>query len=87
MTQSAYVFDSDDRARLTAAEALLDGGTLRLLERLGVTTGWRCLEVGAGGSIARWLAETAGPTVCVVATDLDIRQSTLWRSELRLDAE
>jgi 2-polyprenyl-3-methyl-5-hydroxy-6-metoxy-1,4-benzoquinol methylase len=37
-----------------------------------VAAGWHCLEIGAGaGSIARWLAATAGSTGRVVATDVD----------------
>jgi SAM-dependent methyltransferase len=73
MASSAYLFVDDARERLRAAEALLDEGTIRVFERLGVAHGWRSLEVGAGGgSIARWLA-AYGP---VVATDLSIRDLT-----------
>jgi SAM-dependent methyltransferase len=37
----------------------------------GITTGWHCLEIGAGGgSIATWLAERVAPTGRVVATDV-----------------
>jgi SAM-dependent methyltransferase len=70
-----YVFVADDRARLQAAEDLLDEGTQRLvLSRIGLAEGWRCLEVGAGGgSIARWLSDRVGPSGHVVATDLDTR--------------
>ena len=60
--------------RLTALEEVLDAGTVRHLESLGVGTGWRCLEVGAGaGSIARWLCERVGRSGHVMATDLDTR--------------
>jgi SAM-dependent methyltransferase len=73
-TPSRYVFNADPRARIQAAEDLLDDGSIRLLSSLGVRQGWRCLEVGAGGgSIARWLAEAVGPTGYVVATDVDTR--------------
>jgi SAM-dependent methyltransferase len=51
---------------------LLDEGTFRLLDRLGVRSGWRCLEVGAGsGSVAAWLCEHTAPGGSVLATDLD----------------
>jgi SAM-dependent methyltransferase len=71
---SKYVFVSDDRARIQAAEELLDPGTRLILERLGLRAGWQCLEVGAGGgSIAAWLAERVGAGGRVVATDLDVR--------------
>src|SRR5229473_152461 len=53
---------------------VLDAGTVRHLESLGVGTGWRCLEAGAGaGSIARWLCECVGRGGHVLATDLDTR--------------
>jgi SAM-dependent methyltransferase len=56
--------------RLTLLEEISDPFSIRNLDRLGVRPGWRCLEVGAGaGSIARRLAELAGPGN-VVATDL-----------------
>ena len=66
-----YLFTADARGRLAAAEALLDPGTIKVLQQVGVTDGWRCLEVGAGGgSIARWLATVVGRQGLVVATDL-----------------
>ena len=59
-----------ERLRLLAA--LLDEGTFRLLDRLGVRPGWRCLEVGAGGgSVAAWLCDRCAPGGSVLATDLD----------------
>jgi SAM-dependent methyltransferase len=70
----AYLFVNDQQSRLRAAEELLDEGTIRILERVGVAAGWRCLEVGAGGgSIARWLAERVTPSGQVVATDINTR--------------
>ncbi len=72
-----YILDNADPAeleRLRRVEATLDPGTIRHLEALGVTTGWRCLEVGGGGgSITRWLCERVGSTGAVLATDLDPR--------------
>ncbi|HUR51234.1 MAG TPA: methyltransferase domain-containing protein [Mycobacteriales bacterium] len=77
MTDTAYVFDQAwhaERARLEALEQIWDPATTRLLTRVGVRAGWRCLEVGAGaGSTARWLARCVGSHGCVVATDLDTR--------------
>jgi hypothetical protein len=56
--QSQYPFDNalqEARRRLVQLEALWDPSTIRHLQALGVTDGWRCLEVGAGGgSITRW---------------------------------
>jgi 2-polyprenyl-3-methyl-5-hydroxy-6-metoxy-1,4-benzoquinol methylase len=60
------------RARLAGLSAQFDPVTIRHLAAVGVAAGWHCLEVGAGtGSIARWLAATAGSTGRVVATDID----------------
>ncbi|HXM58811.1 MAG TPA: methyltransferase domain-containing protein [Candidatus Dormibacteraeota bacterium] len=74
---TTYVFSPDwttERDRLLALEALFDGESARHLAGVGVSEGWRCLEVGCGaGGIARWLAECVSPTGRVVATDLDTR--------------
>jgi SAM-dependent methyltransferase len=77
MAARTYVFDNAwhrERARLAAAEELLDPGTISLLERLAVAPGTRCLEIGGGGgSIAAWLATRVGPGGHVVATDINTR--------------
>lgn len=74
---SKYSFDNawdKAQARLASLEARFDPGTLRHLEALGVSGGWRCLEVGAGaGSVARWLCRRVGSSGYVLATDLDTR--------------
>ena len=74
---SAYVFDNaaaPTRLRFAGLPLVFDPGTIRHLEERGVSPGWRCLEVGAGGgSIARWLAERVGPAGFVLATDIDTR--------------
>jgi SAM-dependent methyltransferase len=63
-----------ERERLALVERHHDPITVRVLERLGIGPGWRCLDVGSGsGSIAGWLAERVGPDGEVTATDLDIR--------------
>jgi SAM-dependent methyltransferase len=72
---STYLLDhawAGERERLDALSAVFDPGTLRVLEEVGVSAGWRCLEVGGGaGSVARWLSDRAGPDGRVVVTDLD----------------
>ena len=73
--RQGYVFDNDttqasEQHRCLAA--WLDPVTTARLAGTGVTDGWRCLDVGAGGgSIATWLAERVAPTGEVVATDID----------------
>jgi len=60
-------------ARFDALEECFDSLTVGHLERVGVTNGWRCLELGAGsGSIAAWMAARVGSEGQVVATDLDV---------------
>ncbi len=49
-----------------------DPATIRYLEEIGVSAGWRCLEVGGGaGTIAEWMCQRVGTAGHVVATDLD----------------
>lgn len=63
-----------ESARLTLLERLFDPATVRRLERLDISAGARCLEVGAGrGSIARWLVGRVFPGGRVVAADIDCR--------------
>lgn len=57
-----------------AFERERDAATIRYLEEIGVSSGWRCLEVGGGGgTIAEWLCQRVGTAGHVVATDLDTR--------------
>ncbi|CAL9411311.1 methyltransferase domain-containing protein [Streptomyces sp. enrichment culture] len=66
------------RRRAEAAEwraafaALYDPVTFRHFEEFRVGPGWRCWEVGAGGTtVVSWLAKRVGPTGKVVATATD----------------
>jgi SAM-dependent methyltransferase len=60
-------------ARFAAFTALFDPATFRHLEALGIAPGWRCWEVGAGGtSVVRHLAERVGPDGYVLATDIEV---------------
>jgi len=69
-----YVFDNDsahapDQHRCLAD--LLDPITTARLAATGVTDGWHCLDVGAGGgSVAVWLAGQVAPSGRVLATDI-----------------
>ena len=76
--ENPYVLTGVDPAteegRLALLERRFDAGTVRRLGDLGVRSGWRCLEVGAGhGSIARWLSEKVGRDGSVIAADIDTR--------------
>jgi SAM-dependent methyltransferase len=69
-----YVFDNDSVHSNEQHRCLTDAYDSMTFERLaetGVTTGWRCLDIGSGsGSVAQWLAERVAPTGEVMATDL-----------------
>jgi len=59
--------------RLGAIAELFDPATFRHLDRLGLAPGWRCWEVGAGGtSVVDHLASRVGPGGHVLATDIDV---------------
>jgi len=61
-----------ERKRLAMMSAMLDPYTLFRMEQLGLTSGWRCLELGAGnGSMSQQLCRRVGPSGHVVAIDLD----------------
>jgi SAM-dependent methyltransferase len=72
-----YIFDDNQRdrelRRLRRIEAALDPQTHQLLCKTGVSTGWKCLEVGAGGgSILQWLGERVGVGGQAVGVDKKI---------------
>ncbi|MGW0820567.1 class I SAM-dependent methyltransferase [Streptomyces sp. NPDC002845] len=76
MTRSdGYLLDhrqTEAGQRIDAFAALFDPTTFRHIEGFGIGSGWRCWEVGAGGtSVTSWLAKKVGPTGKVVATDID----------------
>jgi len=80
--------------RFKALSQLFDSGTKRHLLGRGLSPGWHCLEVGAGGgSIARWLGECVGAAGRVVATDIDTRfletvgspNIEIWRHDVTRD--
>jgi SAM-dependent methyltransferase len=76
-SQNRYALDPAwhaERERLGSLTWLYDPTTLRLAEDVGLTTGWRCAEVGAGtGSVAQLLARSVGPRGSVLAVDTDTR--------------
>jgi SAM-dependent methyltransferase len=71
-----YSAEKDDveLERLGLQASAIDPVTIRHLMTIGVTEGWKCLEVGAGtGTIGQWLSRRVGSTGSVVATDIDLR--------------
>ncbi|WP_433531314.1 methyltransferase domain-containing protein [Micromonospora sp. CA-263727] len=73
MTTTAYQFRNAP-AQLGPLEQVLDPLTRPDLARIGVRSGWRVLDLGAGaGSMTRIFADTVGPGGTVCAVDLDTR--------------
>jgi SAM-dependent methyltransferase len=74
---TGYVLDAAwhaERARLDSLTSLYDPRTLAICERIGLASGWRCLDVGAGtGTLAQALAERVAPGGSVMAADIDTR--------------
>ena len=72
---SGYLLDNargEAGERFVWLAELFDGVTRGHFDRLGVTAGSRCWEVGAGGpSIPQALAAAVGPTGQVLATDIN----------------
>jgi SAM-dependent methyltransferase len=59
--------------RFTAFTTLFDPSTFRHLDGLGLAPGWRCWEVGAGGtSVVAHLSERVGRAGHVLATDINL---------------
>src|SRR3954447_1044389 len=77
MDSEAYLLANRQREagqRFEALGALFDPTTMRHAHRLGLSEGWRCWEVGAGGvSVPNALAAVVGPSGRVLATDIDPR--------------
>ncbi|MES9593833.1 MULTISPECIES: methyltransferase domain-containing protein [unclassified Streptomyces] len=71
-----YLLDnrqSEAGVRFGALSELFDPVTFRHVDQLGITSGMRCWEVGAGSpSVPLGLAERVGPAGAVVATDIDV---------------
>jgi ubiquinone/menaquinone biosynthesis C-methylase UbiE len=102
MTEGKYMASEmkleADRERLSLIEQTWDPVTIRNLEMLGVSSGWKCLDVGAGyGSITSWLAERVGSNGKIVATDIraelhhkvsetvEVRQHDILKDDLEKD--
>ncbi len=68
-----------ERLQLLARTRAAD--TAALLDRVGVMTGWRCIDLGCGsGDVAFELAHRVGPDGQVVGIDADAEQLALVRA-------
>lgn len=76
--KSKYIFTDTqfdfELKRLQILERVSDATSRRRILATGLTTGWQCLEVGAGaGSIMRWMSQEIGTAGKVIAIDVDTR--------------
>ncbi len=76
MTADRYLLSNDAPEamdRFTAFATLFDPSTFRYLDALGLGPGWRCWEVGAGGTtVVTHLSARVGPGGQVLATDINV---------------
>ena len=64
--------NSAEYDRLRRQAAFLEPATRSVLDRIGLTAGMSCLDVGCGpGEVMRLMAERVGPTGRVVGVDVD----------------
>lgn len=79
MGDGGYLLDNrtgEASERFDALSAIFNPSTFRHIDNLGIDRGWRCWEVGAGGSsVIRWLAGRVGPGGHVLATDIDVSRA------------
>ncbi|MGL6342411.1 MAG: class I SAM-dependent methyltransferase [Waterburya sp.] len=78
MAESKYIFTdtqfTSELERLQLIEKISDPASRQIMLATGLTTGWQCLEVGAGaGSIMKWMSSTVGAEGKVTAVDVDTR--------------
>jgi SAM-dependent methyltransferase len=90
MSRERYLLSNDAPEamdRFTAFTTLFDPATFRHLDGLGLAPGWRCWEVGAGGtSVVDYLSERVGPTGHVLATDINLSWAAAPAAPLPADA-
>ena len=81
MTQYVFHGGGPGRERLRVLARVVAPSTLDLFSRIGVSTGWRCLDVGCGGGDAALeLARLVDPAI-VTGLDVDESQLDIARQE------
>src|SRR5262245_361133 len=74
METTTYVLgrEPEEHERLREQARFFEAATARLLDKVGLGAGDRCLDAGCGpGETMRLMAERVGPTGEVVGVDLD----------------
>jgi SAM-dependent methyltransferase len=76
VSEDGYLLDNrqaEAGQRFVALSELFNPWTFAHMRRLGISEGWQCWEVGAGGpTVPSWMAEQVGPHGSVLATDIDL---------------
>jgi trans-aconitate methyltransferase len=68
---------SDEYERLRRQSEVFEPITRSVLERIGLSTGMTCLDLGCGpGLVMRLMAERVGPAGRVVGIDMDVKLGT-----------
>ena len=78
MVEERYGVHEDEveieRRRLEMLAEARDPRTRRMLDSTGLSPGWRCWELGAGGgTVSAWLGRRVGPDGTVWSTDVDLQ--------------
>jgi SAM-dependent methyltransferase len=83
MTSYSLLRESSEYDRLRAQARIWEPATARLLDRIALPAGARCLDVGCGpGETIRLLARRVGPTGHVTGLDSDARLVAVVRDHL-----
>lgn len=73
--KNRYLWQHDlkgEAERLNMMSDLLDPASRFHIEQTGVSSGWKCLEIGAGnGTLSLWLSSKVGPSGLAIATDIN----------------
>lgn len=73
-----------DAQRLARQAHVMAEATEAFLSRLGLASGWACLDVGCGdGQVSVAMARVAGPSGRVVGVDIDVEALELAREAVR----
>lgn len=60
--------------RLRKLAETRDPSSFEIIDSVGISAGWHCLEIGAGaGTVSAWMSEKVGDTGKVLSTDVDLR--------------
>ena len=86
ISKANYVlgYDEAEYDRLELQAKAVEPFTREALAAIGLTSGWRCLDVACGtGAVTRIIGEMLGASGAVHAVDLDVRHANVTIEKLR----